>query len=439
MSTASQEIKLTGPETWQSWADAFESKAGALGIWDLIDPDSSSKGQWLTRPAKPDVSKYEKKHSADPPTSSSGASAASTQTVEGAASGPRSAAELTDSARGAYNSDMSAYTQEMREFKEQGEAIYKIIQWVETSVLEHYRKTSCKPSQKLDAWFANLKTHVGSDSASQTLAAEDKYLETLEKMRKPPKDPMEWIKAWEKVLKEAEDAQVASASDSISWWKALATAGRSAGFANFFDTYHMINAAQINTRKYDSRKIVNAFAQSTYATQAPPKRPHAVIKGSFPTYHGNNGSDTEEDERPRGRARERSNTRKRKRAEEEEGTTCRACGFFGHTLPFCFYVFPARAPEDFPLKGSMLAQVKERLERDDDLRAEVERLKKKRFDSKDRYRGRDRSGSRGRRHGNERSRSRGSRSRSRNDSKTRYPKKDEGNKKQVRFDDQVDS
>ncbi|KAK4148659.1 hypothetical protein C8A00DRAFT_19550, partial [Chaetomidium leptoderma] len=56
---------------------------------------------------------------------------------------------------------------------------------------------------------------------------------------------------------------------------------------------------------------------------------------------------------------------------------CRACDFSFHILAKCYHAFPELAPEGFEPRKHLVNKVKNRLETDEALRSEVERLGKK--------------------------------------------------------------
>ena len=69
---------------------------------------------------------------------------------------------------------------------------------------------------------------------------------------------------------------------------------------------------------------------------------------------------------------------KRKRKNTEGAVSgCKACGITGHTLDKCYYAFPDKAFDKWKPRPAIAQKVADNLKNDDDLRKEVQRLKKK--------------------------------------------------------------
>ena len=61
----------------------------------------------------------------------------------------------------------------------------------------------------------------------------------------------------------------------------------------------------------------------------------------------------------------------------ESSAKCPTCGFHGHTLEHCLYVFPERAKRTFNPRRDRQEEVNKKLQKDDQLRKEVDRIKGK--------------------------------------------------------------
>jgi hypothetical protein len=99
-----------------------------------------------------------------------------------------------------------------------------------------------------------------------------------------------------------------------------------------------------------------------------------VAKGAF----GPSFANLDDTKQPKEDEQERKKGKsKRKMTTGESLVKCPACGFQGHTLPNCLYVFLEKAKGRFRGRENQQEEVNKRLEEDDQLRKEVDRLKGK--------------------------------------------------------------
>jgi len=105
-----------------------------------------------------------------------------------------------------------------------------------------------------------------------------------------------------------------------------------------------------------------------------------VAKGAFgPSFadsddtdqlQSKNGDTETEREKTKGKG-------KRKLTTGESSAKCATCGLLGHTLPNCLYVFLEKARGKFHAREDRQEEVNKKLEEDDQLRKEVDRLRGK--------------------------------------------------------------
>jgi len=110
------------------------------------------------------------------------------------------------------------------------------------------------------------------------------------------------------------------------------------------------------------------------------KAGRVVAKGAFgPSFadsddtdqlQSKNGDTETEREKTKGKG-------KRKLTMGESSAKCAACGLLGHTLPNCLYVFPEKARGKFHAREDRQEEVNKKLEEDDQLRKEVDKLRGK--------------------------------------------------------------
>src|SRR5271165_6643801 len=107
-----------------------------------------------------------------------------------------------------------------------------------------------------------------------------------------------------------------------------------------------------------------------------PNAGRVVAKGAF----GPSFADSDDTEQPKEDEQETKGRGKgkRKMTTGESSAKCPACGIQGHTLPNCLYVFPEKAKRgEFHARKGRQKEVNRKLEEDDQLRKEVDRLKGK--------------------------------------------------------------
>ena len=100
-----------------------------------------------------------------------------------------------------------------------------------------------------------------------------------------------------------------------------------------------------------------------------------VAKGAF----GPSFADSDDTEQPKEDEQEKRGRGKRKMTTGESSAKCPACGFQGHTLPNCLYVFLEKAKGTFRGRKDRQKEVNKKLEEDYQLQKEVDRLKGKKL------------------------------------------------------------
>ena len=104
------------------------------------------------------------------------------------------------------------------------------------------------------------------------------------------------------------------------------------------------------------------------------KAGRVVAKGAFgPSFAKSDDTDQpkdDEQEKKRGQGKRKMTTR-------ESSGKCPACEFQGHTLPNCFYMFPEKVTGKFCACKDQQEEVDRKLEENDQLQKEVNRLRGK--------------------------------------------------------------
>jgi hypothetical protein len=142
-------------------------------------------------------------------------------------------------------------------------------------------------------------------------------------------------------------------------------------------SYELLHATEIDNGTLTFRKLANDLRRELTKSQTPgPGR--VVAKGAF----GPSFAESDDTNQPQSKGdtedEKGKKKSKRKLTTGESSAKCPACGFQGHTLPNCLYVFPEKAKRKFRGRKERQEEVNKKLEEDDQLRKEVDRLKGKR-------------------------------------------------------------
>jgi hypothetical protein len=175
---------------------------------------------------------------------------------------------------------------------------------------------------------------------------------------------------WEQAVTLAKEKEVLEAQDLDIWFKDFSLAIR--GFMKeWIVSYKMIHAKEIKEGTLTFRKLANDLRKELLKSTTP-RASRTIAKGAFgPSFADLDDTEPKEDEQEkRGRS-------KRKMTTGESLAKCPACEFQGHTLPNCLYVFSEKAKGKFRGRKSRQEEINKRLEEDNQLQKEVNRLRGK--------------------------------------------------------------
>lgn len=376
MATQSTEnIELKGAEDWESWSTEFKTRAIAANIWRLITPRTGQRNTDPLReePIAPQLSDYEKKPAAATARENRAHTAQSSGTMqeqppqpppeEDELNKPRSTGELTTGARQLLQLDMNYYQQELKAYNKEQESIEKLKTWVGRTTTNHLRKTCCKPEGTLKTWYTKLKEQVGVSDGKLLLDARAQYRVAIKHLSKAPKDPLAWLDTWEQAISQAKEKNVPEAQLTLTWFEDLSNAIR--GFMKeWIVSYELLHATEIDNGTLTFRKLANDLRRELTKSQTP-RLGRVVAKGAF----GPSFADSDETEQP--------NKSKRKLTAGESSAKCPGCEIQGHTLAKCLYIFPEKAKGTFKGRKGRQEEVNKRLEEDNQLQKEVDRLRGK--------------------------------------------------------------
>jgi hypothetical protein len=384
MATQSTEnIQLKGPEDWEAWSTEFKTRAIAANIWRLINPRPGQRHTDPLReePIAPQLSDYEKKPATARENRAHTAQSSGTMQdqppqpppeEEDELNKPKSTAELTTGARQLLQLDMNYYQQELKAYNKEQESIEKLKTWVGRTTTDHLRRTCCNPEGTLKSWYTKLKEQVGISDGKLLLDARAQYRAAIKHLSKAPKDPLAWLDTWEQAISQAKEKNVPEAQLTLTWFEDLSNAIR--GFMKeWIVSYELLHATEIDNGTLTFRKLANDLRRELTKSQTP-RLGRVVAKGAF----GPSFADPDETEQPKedeqGKKKSKS---KRKLTAGESSAKCPACELQGHTLANCLYIFPEKAKGTFRGRKGRQEEVNKRLEEDNQLQKEVDRLRGK--------------------------------------------------------------
>ena len=191
-------------------------------------------------------------------------------------------------------------------------------------------------------------------------------------MTKAPRDALAWLNRWEEAVTLAKEKKVPEAQHSDIWFEDFSLAIR--GFMKeWIVSYEMLHGKEIEDGTLTFRKLANDLRKELLKSPMP-KVGRAVARGAF----GPSFAESDDTEQPKEDEQEKKKGKgKRKITTGESSEICPACGIPGHTLPNCLYVFPEKANRRFWAREDWQEEVNKKLEEDDQLRKEVDRIKGK--------------------------------------------------------------
>ena len=372
-------VYLNNQDDWEDWNTQFETRVDAAGLWEKIFSDD---GDFLTMPKSPDIGNYEKKKQVaatrltrSRATPSTNRALDEEDTVPGeepeiGGVPPVHAGELTQAGRSAYNLDINMYTQKCRRYDDERKAIQGLKTWMVSSISPHLVRTACKPRQGIREWYRSLKEQVGVTNLKEQEDAREKYRLATKPINKP-RNMLQWLDTWDKAMNLAKEKNIPEIQKSAFWFNDFVQAVKGAGWQNWCQSYKIHHKTEIEKNELSYRVVSNDFGQEIRSQVFGPTR--TIAKGAFgPTYSGDQAEAEDKVDQGKGK---KGKSKRRYTGGEKSG--CRACRTEHHTLEKCYYVFPERAPSWFTGSTIVAEHVAATLEKDEELRKEVERLKKK--------------------------------------------------------------
>lgn len=379
----STECTLTHPRDWDRWLHALKNQAVSKNLWQHI----LGNEPLIERPEMPrmqDIAMQtgqSRRGRGGSFASGSGRNSRHTRTagadddenpdpnenIEVNAPPPR----YTDEARNYFSMAVQEYNMKEKLFVRQEKELDALKEWFAKTVAAHHYQVACDPTKPLSMWYRNLQELVGLDNSQGKDMARREYQAALKPLIRP-RDWETWLEAWQKAMTRAEQREVAEAMAPDSFVPDFLRAVRPVA-ENWASNYKQINREALNRGTITRMSLTNDFRQEMM--DRPETTARKVGKGAFgPTFSGQEApsySNEKKTPSPKGR------TKKRERAPTDTGTDCWACSQ-RHPLARCYYAFPELAPEWFVPRPEIQAEVEDKMDSDEALKAKVKSLRSKR-------------------------------------------------------------
>jgi hypothetical protein len=383
---------LAKPEDWNNWNHEFELQVETFSL----EPHITNKKPLLPQPEMPDIrkKKYIKKPHAQRHARSQTVDneEEDEETIQEKNNGQWMMTDLTDSGLKAFNLDLTWYKQLETSYEKQRQCVEKLTKWILQTVSPDYKSTCCIAKTPLWEWHQNLKSRCGLSTTDEKMQLKIAYKNAL----RPPrniKDAYTWIDTWESIMARGLQKGLSDAKDTASWVPDLLQAVQ--GLMPFWATsFRQFKQEAIADGSLTFREVGNDFRKELTAQN--PQKNARVTKGAFATtYDGDKDHSSEygdahtaEDHIPprRGATVSRGNrissgTKRVPSREENSDGGCPACKM-PHALAECYYIFPEKAYPKWTPRERVKERVREALENNADLQAQVRALKGPRSKSK---------------------------------------------------------
>ncbi|TXB98000.1 hypothetical protein FocTR4_00017148 [Fusarium oxysporum f. sp. cubense] len=374
---------LSRPEDFLNWEHEFLLQAHRLGLQQHL----KSKTFLGDEPAIPDIRKrrYTKTAIAQRTIRSHTAESqdGAPDDIQETANGTWSISDLTDQGQKIFQQDLTFYQLQEKVFEKQKNALGTLQDWVIRTVSPSLIQTCCQSHESIYEWHRNLRARCGRTEADETKDARNRYLTLL---RTAPKTvsqaAFKWLDQWEEAMAKGRQREVPETLHNSAWaWDFFSVTTYI--LPSWTASYKISSKTLLQNRALSYRDVGNAFRNELQDAEATKGR---VARGAFSaSYAGEDPQDDEGDahiiegQYPSSKKGERKRQRSPEKRQE-----CPACRL-SHELAKCFYVFPNQAWKGFKPREKIQKKVKEALEEDSDLQAQVKALtRKKARTSKDR-------------------------------------------------------
>jgi hypothetical protein len=276
-----------------------------------------------------------------------------------------------------FNIALTAHKMQFEEFKREETQIKNVWDFLKKTINAKYASTTINTTRDLAEVYEKLKKQAGRDENDIRSDLKHDYDIHTRPWSRIPKDIGTWITDWEHLMEKGNNRKMGFAMDVREW------SDRFLDCVKLYDTnweniYRITHKEEIKAGTLTYRDLSGAFREEVANKQR--RNPKSFGKGSFPTFAGEDAAEDENDsEKQDDKKRQKKRQKKRRPVHGSVSETgkprCRACDSESHTLEYCFYVFPKKAPQGWRLSPLTQKTVDQNLRDDSKLAEEVARLR----------------------------------------------------------------
>ena len=343
--SSSDIIVLDSSEDWELWLAQVRAKTDAE-IWPHIDPDKPAPEQGLEEKAKkPEYKDFD--------------------------TNAATYAQLSTALQKSYDNARRYYDLDVKYYHRQQDHLREVRSYISDHVSTQ-KKLLLDPKLTVREWLVRLKEDTAPDKSFMMQKVHQQYTESLKGLKIAK--IKQWVDNWEHAMRLVEKYELSQKNNGI-WLLDIAQAVRP-----FNQTLSVLYNDQANdpekSKSSEYRKVAKKLRQEFQTS----KKITTARGSAFNADFGGEDSDAaEESKGRRSRSRKRAGTTS---IEEESSSSkktknlkCPACGVKGHALPDCWTIFENKRPEGFRPTESLVKKVKDKLAKDKELAAQVEKLK----------------------------------------------------------------
>ncbi|KAG7403558.1 hypothetical protein Forpe1208_v016190 [Fusarium oxysporum f. sp. rapae] len=374
---------LSKPGDFLDWEHAYRIQAERLDLQQYL----KRKTFLRDKPALPDIRKrkYTKTAQAQRTIRSETQESqeSSQDDIQETANGTWVVSDLTEQGQKTFQQDLAFYQLEERIFTDEKKALGTLKDWVLRTVSPSFIRTCCQPHESIYEWHYNLRARCGRSEADETRDARNRYLTLLKTAPKTTSQAIQWLDKWEEALAKGQQRKVPETLYCSSWAYDFFNISSNI-LPAWTAAYEISQQSLIQDEALIYRDLANAFRnklQNAEAANSQGSIRGRIARGVFSASFA--GEDPQDDEGDahiiEGQYRStKKGGRKTKRQRSPDGQEkCPACSL-PHVLEKCFYVYPNLAWKGFRPRGRLQTKVKEALEEDLGLQAQVKALTRKR-------------------------------------------------------------
>lgn len=290
-------------------------------------------------------------------------------------------AQLSAVLQKAYDHARKYYDQDMKRYERQEDLLRGIRDHITTHV-SAAKRYLLKPSMSVREWVVKLRDDTKPSDQYMRKKALEQYREAMKGFKQAKIN--QWLDRWELAMKVAERHKIQPTIDG-EWLRDLADAIRPTSDS----LYDKLSDQAIDPEKSALSEYpkVALYLREKLGGQSKKSGPSGTMRGSafnadfagepeegIPTTQEGGGNAGQQGRKRAGTKSIEEQTPTGKKAKKSQ---CPACELKGHNLENCWYLFESKRPEDFKVSKMRMEKTLKRVEKDNELAAQVKELREK--------------------------------------------------------------